>query len=480
MKHGKAKKIVLITAAVVFVLLAAGYITGVVYFRSHFMIGTSINGMTGSGLTVTEVKQKLRKHVGTYHLDLQERGGSAEEITAAQLKMAYVDDKGVDHLMKAQNAFTWPYTGSSGRKLTVPADVTYDASKIDGILAALHCFAPGAVTAPADAKVTDNGTAFVITPEVQGNTLKKDETKQAVVQTLDAGGNTLDLETSDLYEKPAILANDANLAASMNQLNTLIQANLTYDIAGSQYAVNRDVVKSWLVSDAAGKITLNEQAAAQFVAQMAYDTDTFGLAHTFKTSLGSVVTLNAGGDYGWAMDEDATTKDLLAALYAGKNEALTPQYEYSAMDRGANDIGGTYVEICIKQQKMWCYKDGKLVVTTPVVTGNSAQGLDTPSGCVWAIDAKRSPAHFNATNSDVTYWLPFNGDVGVHDASWRTPAMFADPKTYLANGSHGCINTPLDAAKKIYDTVDVGYPVIVYYSPDQVAGKQPTQENKAG
>lgn len=43
---------------------------------------------------------------------------------------------------------------------------------------------------------------------------------------------------------------------------------------------------------------------------MAYETDTFGLAHTFKTSFGVTINLNAGGDYGWCIDKEETTQAL--------------------------------------------------------------------------------------------------------------------------------------------------------------------------
>ena len=56
--------------------------------------------------------------------------------------------------------------------------------------------------------------------------------------------------------------------------------------------------------------------------------------------------------------------------------------------------------------------------------------------------------------------MPFNGGVGIHDLASRGNNFGGD--IYMTNGSHGCINTPLDAAKKIYDTVSVGTPVIVY------------------
>lgn len=74
----------------------------------------------------------------------------------------------------------------------------------------------------------------------------------------------------------------------------------------------------------------------------------------------------------------------------GRNTGnLDPVYLYTANDRSANDIGNTYVEVCISQQKMWCYKDGVLVTETPVTTGNHATGYDTPAGSVWAVDAKK-------------------------------------------------------------------------------------------
>lgn len=56
---------------------------------------------------------------------------------------------------------------------------------------------------------------------------------------------------------------------------------------------------------------------------MAYETDTFGLAHTFKTSLGATINLNAGGDYGWCIDKEETTQALLQAIEDETQEIST-------------------------------------------------------------------------------------------------------------------------------------------------------------
>jgi lipoprotein-anchoring transpeptidase ErfK/SrfK len=100
------------------------------------------------------------------------------------------------------------------------------------------------------------------------------------------------------------------------------------------------------------------------------------------------------------------------------------------------------------------------------VTGNPNKGNGTPSGGVWAIDAKKSPATLGTMatmgySSDVTYWMPFNGNVGLHDADgWRHGKYGGS--IYKTNGSHGCVNLPYSAAETIYATMEIGSPVIVY------------------
>ena len=56
--------------------------------------------------------------------------------------------------------------------------------------------------------------------------------------------------------------------------------------------------------------------------------------------------------------------------------------------------------------------------------------------------------------------MPFNGNVGLHDADrWRSKY---GGDIYKTNGSHGCVNMPRDAAEKVFNIVSKGTPVIVY------------------
>lgn len=478
LKSTKGK--ILIVILFIVLLLGAIYAGFSAYFNKHFFYGTTINGINCEQMTVEQVKEELQERILEYSLTIKERGDKTEQITAAEFGLTYVDDGGVEKLKEEQKPYAWFPALFQKSTYQVSANTTYDQNIVDVLLDKLQCFQPENVIAPVDAVLVENETGFSITPEVQGNTLKREEVKNLIIDAVNTGKTEVDFEAADLYEKPTVLSTDENLNNQMNQLNTLTSANITYDFGDNRvYKIDRATIKGWLLRGDDGNYTLDEGQIAAWVKHMAYETDTFGLEHQFKTSLGPTITLAAGGDYGWVINKDKTTAALIEAIRAGTNGTLEPDYKYKAMSRGINDIGDTYVEICISQQKMWCYKDGQLVAETNVVTGNASNGYDTPSGSVWAIDAKKRDADFKQYRVRVTFWLPFNGGVGIHDASWRSAGEYV-PSTYLTNGSHGCVNTPYDAAQKIFNAMEIGYPAIVYYSTDRPVGPQPTRETSVG
>ena len=73
----------------------------------------------------------------------------------------------------------------------------------------------------------------------------------------------------------------------------------------------------------------------------------------------------------------------------------------------------------------------------------------------------------------VSYWMPFNKNVGLHDAIWRN--KFGS-NFYKAGGSHGCINLPFYVAEKIYNMVEKGTPVICY----ELAGTESSSVTSQG
>ena len=74
--------------------------------------------------------------------------------------------------------------------------------------------------------------------------------------------------------------------------------------------------------------------------------------------------------------------------------------------------------------------------------------------------------------------MPFNKNIGLHDAGWRS--SFGG-ELYKTSGSHGCVNLPPEKAKQIYDVIQTGTPVICYNLPGTKSGdiaKAASNKNK--
>lgn len=435
------------------------YAAVAVYFGFHFYEGTEIYGIDCSQKTAEVVKAEVAKRLGDYRLEIKERGEKSEYLNAEQIRLAFVDDSSINQMLKAQHAAFWPVMMLLKHSDAAVA-FSYDQDAAVQAFSTLDCMNPLYVTAPEDAYVRTTDTGFEVAPEVLGTTLNAGKTRQALLQALDTGATVLVLEDEDCYVNPQRYQEDEKLQEEAEKKSELAKAYITYDFGDRKELVNAPVIADWIVTRADGAYVIDEVAVTDYVEQLAAKYDTFGLTREFYTSLGTTVTLS-GGDYGWCMDQDATVIDLLNALADGYQGTLEPEYLYTAKSRDANDIGDTYVEICISQQRMWCYEYGTCIVDTPVVTGNPNKGNATPAGGVWAIDAMKRNAVLvgEGYQSPVDFWMPFNGNIGIHDM--QTRAYFGGT-IYLTNGSHGCVNTPYAQAEAIFNAVSVGTPVIVY------------------
>lgn len=117
----------------------------------------------------------------------------------------------------------------------------------------------------------------------------------------------------------------------------------------------------------------------------------------------------------------------------------------------------TFVEVNLSENKLSLYINGKCSIKTSVVTGIKDQGdneVETRKGA-YTIKSKITDKYFKDSDVYSNYWMPFDGGIGLHDAdNWRN--------SYGFKASHGCVNIPLTATKKIYENVSVGTKVIVH------------------
>ena len=115
---------------------------------------------------------------------------------------------------------------------------------------------------------------------------------------------------------------------------------------------------------------------------------------------------------------------------------------------------------------MYYYQNGSDIFESDFVSGNMSYADRQTHAGIFTLYYKKSPDVLTGLNSNgssyeskVTYWMPFNGHQGLHDATWRD--SFGG-SIYKSNGSHGCVNLPYSTAAIIYKYVDAGFPVVIY------------------
>jgi len=136
----------------------------------------------------------------------------------------------------------------------------------------------------------------------------------------------------------------------------------------------------------------------------------------------------------------------------------------------ADYVAKNCVVVDISEQKLYFYSDGQKSWSTKVITG--LLGVhDTPIGSYTMYSSNFEPKttlngyNDNGTkySSYVNYWMPFitSRGIGFHDADeWRDPIEYTSTR-YKTNGSHGCVNMQLEAAKKLYYSVNDSIKVVV-------------------
>ena len=244
--------------------------------------------------------------------------------------------------------------------------------------------------------------------------------------------------------------------------------HMTYQFGDREEKIDANIVADWMALDENGNIVfdennvpvLDETIIKEYVAYLSATYNTVGIEREFQATSGDIVKV-PGGSYGNEIDEKAEYEFLLNAFLNKQSGTRVPEYTSEAWEKGSNDIGDTYIEVDMGDQHMYYYADGEIVIDTPVVTGNTSRRWDTPAKVCYVYFKQRNRVLRGANYATpVKYWMAVDGHIGIHDATWRSDF---GGEIYKTNGSHGCINTPFEIMTELYDMVELGTPVIMFY-----------------
>lgn len=435
------------------------YLGFAIYFTKHFQFGSVINGVNYAGKTVDQVEKHIADNIDEYTLTLEGRDKAKETITSMDIDLRYVPDGTIAELKKAQNPLTWIFNISNSKEHEMTVTKDYNEESLRSYFNDLGFFDEKKVVAPVNASLLYNGSNYTIEKEIEGNQVKKSALYKLVLKSIEGGDRSLSLEENNCYVEPTLRSTNESLLKALDTVNLYVKTSITYDFSDRTETLNGDIIHNWLSLDEDNNVIIDDDSVIAYIKTLEAEYNSLGKSRLFTTRVGRTITVPSG-NYGFMIRRADEKEEILSNIKEGKVIKREPIYAQRGYVRDVNDIGDTYVEISIKNQFMWFFKDGKILVKTKIVTGNESQKYDTPIG-VYGITYKERNATLNGENysSPVNYWLPFNGNIGIHDAGWRD--KFGG-EIYKTGGSHGCVNTPPANAQIIYENIEKGTPVIVY------------------
>ena len=320
----------------------------------------------------------------------------------------------------------------------------------------------------------------VILDEVEGNEITDEQLQEFVRNCIEetlSGENGLDRSfefPKELCEMPSVYRDDEALVARKEAINQFAGAGLTYEFGDEKKEYDLMEIAELFLDIEGGKAEISDDKIASFVSDLDDEYSTRYTERTFESTLAGEITIPAGSnDYGYTILEEEEAAQIREDLESREHVVREPVYletnswgnPYYLRRNGTDDLAGTYIEVDLTAQHVWFYKDGELYCDAPCVSGDVTDGHGTKTGC-FPLAYKESPSVLTggqgdgAYETEVTYWMPFYEGQGLHDASWR---YSFGGSIYRGNGSHGCVNLPSYAAAEIYNAVETGTAIVIFY-----------------
>ncbi|MBU5480051.1 L,D-transpeptidase/peptidoglycan binding protein [Blautia sp. MSJ-19] len=474
-KKGKHKGLRIFGLIILMVLVLGGCAYGAVsyYFADRFFEGTWINGVDCSQMTAYEVEDAFKQKFQSYSIEVSSRNLAAQSISGQDISYQYLSTGEVLALLKQQKPYEWIRGLYEQKSYTVSENTGYNKTQLQEQLKALECAKAENQTEPENAYVAYQDGQFVIVPETEGSKLDIKAAYQVLNEAVSEGKTSIDFnDTPEAYVSADVRSDSPELQSALEACNNYTKASITYTFGTQTTTLNGDTIKDWLQFDEKGQLIWDDnsfqQHVADYVAQLAATYDTVGTEREFQATSGRTVYVSSSV-YGWKIDQAAEAAQLSQEIQSGTQTSREPIYAQTANSYGVNDLGDTYIEVDLSEQHMYYYQNGADIFESDFVSGNmSYADRQTHSG-IFTLYYKKSPDVLRgAQKADgtyeyeqkVEYWMPFDGGIGFHDATWRDEF---GGDIYLTNGSHGCINLPPENAAVLYDLIQYGVPIVCFY-----------------
>ncbi len=445
------KRIMIVLGAIV-----ALYLVGLIVF-SFFIVPTTAIGNESVGFKQFDnIETIVNTNFETKQITINDDVVQDYKPRLVDLGANIDIDKLSSDVKSEQTAWKWPFelVAKSNYELSDYIKFDEDVMKTELKSAGILGTKGRTKSTAANLKLNEETLNYEVVSSKQGNVVDGDKFIKNLEKAI--GNNADSISTAKSYK--TISDQEKTMEDNAAKLNERINRNVSMKIEDEVIDVPKSIIASSLIVNDDGDIEVEGSDLYSYLYDQSLEYDSSEVGYGYH----KVVESNV----------DPAYDEIVAGLISDENTDIVgtaPVDEDEDTFKPTVDTDEkTYIEISISNQVMWVFKGGELLVQTPVVTGSAADGWDTPTGD-YTIISKETDKVLNGASVGfdyqvpVNYWMRLtNSGIGIHDIDWlNADNAWNSREVYVTQGSHGCINTPSEAMKLIYDSIPVGTPVYI-------------------
>ena len=454
----RINKNVFIIVGVSIISFVAIYLLLALYFNSHFLFRTSINGINVGGKSVKSVEKIMSRKAQEYSLTIEGRNNATEEIVGADIDVSYDFSEDINKILNNQNEFMWIKSIFKKNENNITDGISYDEIKLKQVIGNLDCINESIIQPPVNAYITYSEGEYKIIEEDKGSKVIYDKLYSQVLSSIENFNYILNLDEEKCYEEPQYTSESKAVVEAKKIVDKYMKSKITYKTADNEIIIDDALINKWINIDDDFNVNINEEAIKDYIDTLGESYDNIGNTRTFTRWSGEVIKVSTSPGI-YYIDRDSVANDIIDSIKGGTE--VNKELIFKTPNATDEYVINTFVEIDLTNQTIVYYKNGNIITQGNIVTGNVSAGHATPPG-VFKLDWKTKDTVLRGDGyaSPVSFWMPFNGGIGLHDASWRS--VFGGT-IYKTNGSHGCVNLPYNVAKDIYYNIEEKTTIICRY-----------------
>ncbi len=441
------------------------YVVGIGRFTSHFVPGTTVNGIDASFMTTDQLAEALEERVDSYQQHLTSEGGFELTFSGTDVSLTCRADEVAAEALDRTTAALWPLRLLSPQRMLIDTGISADEDELAELTQTAVAAFDEDAEQPTNASATfdEEQGVYVVSPESTGTALDAEAVTRAA--ELACRGLTEEVALGeDALLQPERSQDDKELLAVIAQANDSISKDLELVSDGEVVAnVTAEMKRGWLSVDDDLTVAVDGASIYQWVIgnEAIYSAgDRSDEEHVWELD-----ALNTAGNTAMAIRDAGDGPVEVVRTLIETKPAVTPGAKELGRHMDVNlstqfarfyDNNGTVIWDSYLVSGGWDYTMG-VMHATPTGTFHLLNKLTNQTLIGEDLDGDKKPDY----ESFVNYWMPFIGnDVGFHDATWRSE-FGGDIRSWY--GSHGCVNLPYAKAEELWGIINIGDMVVVHY-----------------